>query len=116
MAKRHNFPGKLSTVTATIAASATTSGACDCGNMNIVGIITPAALTGTALTLKASVDGTNFFDVYDSGGTQVSVTVSTSRYISLVPSDLASMDYVKVVSGSAEAAEREIILIVRALS
>lgn len=77
-------------------------------------IQTPAALTGTAITFQASIDGTTYVPVYEVGGTNAySVTVSTSRAVALDHRVFAAVNYLKLVSGSAEAAARIIKVLIR---
>jgi len=104
----------IGTRTATIPNAGTTSPAVSLNGATLVGIITPAALTGTALTFQASPTLTGTYSpVYATGGTQVSYTVGTSRYIVIPAQDMAGVQFVKVVSGSTEAAARDITLVVR---
>lgn len=79
---------------------------------SVVAIITPAALTGTAVTFQGSVDGSTFVPVYNEG-TQYSVNVGTSRYVALNNALLGGVQSIKVVSGSAEAAERTIQVVLK---
>jgi len=116
MARKDDFANKLDSATVTIANGAQLSGALDCGGMSLVGIITPAALTGTAMTLQGSHDNSTFNDVNNSAGTQVSITVAASRFIALNPDDFVSFRYLKLKSGSAEGAERIIRCVLRARS
>jgi hypothetical protein len=99
--------------TVTIANGQTTSDALDCINGTVVGILTPAALTGTAFTFSVSADGVTYNTLYSDAGTAVSVTVAASRYIYLDPTVFAGVRYVKVISGSAEGAQRIITLVLR---
>jgi hypothetical protein len=115
MARFSNMPPSIEIQVAAIASSATTSDAINLAGMNLVGLVMPAAFTGTTVTFQASVDGTNYFDVYNTAGTQLSVTVGTSQYICLWPSDLASIKNLKLVSGATEAAARSITLVMRSL-
>lgn len=103
------------TETVTIANNATTSSAIDCRKMQLVGFYTPAALTGTAWSLQASHDGTNFFTVLDEGDAY-SKTMAASRYISVKPQLTAGMHYVKIVSGSTELGERSLVAVKRPVS
>lgn len=110
--------GQLHYGTVTIANGATTSGAIEtkAGNdMALVGIITPAALTGVAFTFTAChTDSAGTFNtVYNTAGTAYSVTVGTSRFIAIDPVDFAGVSFLKVVSGSAEGAARSIVLVFR---
>jgi hypothetical protein len=75
-----------------------------------VAILTPTALTGTTMTFQASVDGTNFYDVYN-GSSAYSLTVAASRYIALNPDVFQGVFYIRLVSGSAEGAARTIYVI-----
>lgn len=100
----------------TIASGATESTAAYLGGTRCVAIVTPSSITGTSLTLKGSFDGVNYFDLYNSSGTKLTITASSSQWIALVPADLAGAAFLKVVSGSAEAAERTITLVTRPLS
>lgn len=100
-------------ITVTIASGGTASGAARLDRAVPVGLITPAALTGTALTFQASADGTTYVPVYTTAGAAVSATVAASRYVPLDPATFRGALYLKVVSGSAEAADRAITLIVQ---
>ena len=61
----------------------------------------PAAWDAANLTFQTSGDGTNYFNVYDDSGTEVTVTASTSRRIRLEPSQWAGIQYIKIRSGTA---------------
>ncbi len=76
------------------------------------GMQMPAAFTGTVMYFQVSADnGTTFQDLYDATGTtRVSVTVTTSRSYDL-PSELTAWTHFKLVSGSAEGADRSIVVI-----
>ena len=101
----------FNTSTVTIESSGTTSSARDLNGLgNLVALVTPSTLTGTSFTFQASVDGSTYNNVYNEG-TQYSVTVAASRYVALDPAVFAGAQYVKVVSGSTEAAERTITLV-----
>lgn len=103
---------RASSTTVTIASSGTTSSAIDLGEWLLAGIITPAALTGTAFTFTASdtEDGT-YNTCYDSSGTAITVTAAASRHILLEPQTFAGGRWLKIVSGAAEAADRNITVV-----
>lgn len=103
---------KFFDLTATIAASGTKSNAIDLVGSDLIAVITPSAFTGVALTFEGSADGTTFVPLVDGAGAAVSVTVSTSDYVPL-PASVSTLRWVKVVSGSTEAAEREITLVTK---
>lgn len=71
------------------------------------GFILPAAFTGASVSFKVSVDGSNYFALYDSSNALISVTVTQGRAYSF-PIALFPWPFVKLVSASAEGAEREI--------
>lgn len=105
------------TRTVEIANGGTESGVIGIQDYAIAGVITPDALTGTALTFKAASakDGT-FVDVYDSDGNQVSATATADRAIGLSASEadaLAPWQWVKVVSNAPEAADRTLTLVLK---
>lgn len=100
----------------TVLSGAQLSDAFDCAGMSLIGLILPSALTSTALTIKASSTlGGTYNDVYNSSGSQFSVTVAASRFVSFSPSDFAALRYIKLNMGTAEGADRVIGLVVRAL-
>lgn len=97
------------TDTVTIANAGTTSTTLILeGGRTALAVVTPAALTGSTFTFQASADeGTTFSALYN-GGTQYSVAVNTSRYIALDRDVFAGVKYLRIVSGSSEAAARTI--------
>lgn len=108
-------PDKIVYKTVTIAAAGTTTAAIDIGGYQLVGISTPAALTGTAITLQVSpsIAGT-YQAAYNSAGA-ISYTVAASRYVAVTTNDTQGMRFIKLVSGSAEGAERSIVLHLKAM-
>jgi hypothetical protein len=95
---------------ATIAISTQTSTAISCGGLVLCGILLPAAFTGTALTFFASNDGTNFFQIYNTtSGTALSYTVTQGTYCAIDPKDFQGVQYLKIKSGSSEAAARTLV-------
>ena len=102
----------------TIAASGTTSDAINLSGLQVVAIETPSALTGTALTFTASVSlGGTYDAVREVGGAAAySVTMAASQWIPLNVNVFAGIPFVKIVSGSTEAAARTFNLICRPVS
>lgn len=78
----------------------------------IIGIVMPAAFTGTALTFQGSADGQLFQQVFDDTGAALSVTVAAGRCVGLDTKalPLASWAFIKLVSNAAEGADRVITL------
>jgi hypothetical protein len=76
-----------------------------------IGIVIPAAFTGTTLTFKASPTeaGTPVPVYYES--TLYSVTVAPDRHVSLNPNAFASVKFLQIVSNLAEGAERNLTLV-----
>lgn len=102
--------------TITILSGATASNAIDLGELAIVGIQLPAALTSTALTFTASdtLAGT-YNAVTKVDGTAYSIVVAAAKYVVIPPADLCGIHYLKVIAGSAEGADRDIILMLRSV-
>jgi hypothetical protein len=103
---------------ATIANGASLSGAVNLGNGGLAAIVMPSAWTAAVLTFQGSSDGTNFYNLYDDTGSEITATVSTSRIVALQPSLFAGLRYVKVRSGTSGAAvnqggERALVLLTR---
>jgi hypothetical protein len=60
----------------------------------------PAAWTAANLTFQTCGDGSNFFDLYDELGTEVTAVADASRRIRLEPSQFAAVAQIKVRSGT----------------
>lgn len=84
----------------TIANGASLSDAIRPNGAAMVGIEMPATWTTANLTFQVSVDGTTYNNLYDSTGTEVTVTAAASRYIQLNPASFEGFLYVKVRSGT----------------
>lgn len=71
------------------------------GGRKPVGVLVPASWTAADITFQSSVDGTNFYDVYDVDGAELTVTVASSRIVAIASGDSLCMGpYVKVRSGT----------------
>lgn len=92
-----------------IANTAQLSAAIPCGGMALVGIKFPAAFTGTTVTFEMcdTLAGT-YVPVYNSAG-PVSYTIAQGRYYAIDPKDFYGINFLKIKSGSAEAAGRTLI-------
>jgi hypothetical protein len=80
----------------------------------LTGIQMPAAWTAADITFQGSVDGVTFYDMFDSTGTEVDLTVAASRYVAINP-PIEVSPYIKVRSGTTgtpvnQAADRQVIL------
>ena len=89
----------------TIANGAWLTDAIDLDNEVLAAIKTPSAWTTAAISFQASIDGTNFDDLYDSGGTEVSIAsgnVAANRFVAFQSSLidlLRGVRYIKIRSG-----------------
>lgn len=88
---------------ATIAAGSSLSTAINVGNRVPVGMRMPSGWTTAVLTFQGSVDGTNFYDLYDDGGNEISATVAANRAVVLSASAFPSFPYLKIRSGTSSA-------------
>lgn len=98
--------------TAVIASSGTTSAAIDLGDDTLVGIIFPAAFTGTAVSLQMSdAIGGTYVTVQDGDGADLSLVATASKYVPINNLALTKgLRFIKIVSNDTEAAERTLIL------
>jgi hypothetical protein len=92
--------------------AASLSAAVPVGKAIPIGILIPAAWTTANITFQASVDDTNFVDVYNDIGTELSVTVGgAARFIALDQTYFLGFSSIKIRSGTtgtpvAQAADR----------
>lgn len=98
--------------TATIANAAQLSSAIENKYGAELGLVVPAAFTGTAVTFEVSADGTTYQGLYDTAGNAVSVTVAQGRSY-VLPSELLPWPYFKVKSGSAEGGARTLTVVIK---
>ena len=98
------------TLTASVAASGTTSGAFIVDGYSFGGVQCPASLTSTTITFTVSdtLAGT-YVALTDSAGTSISQTVAASKAFALPP-ELFAFKYAKLVCGSSEGAARDFVL------
>ena len=96
-----------------ISDNATNSSAAQCDGLLLSGIVFPAAMTGSTITFDFSFDGTNFVDVVETDGTEVSYTVTAGDVVRVDPSGwaFASPGFLRVTSSNSEAADRTLNLI-----
>jgi hypothetical protein len=112
----------------TIANGQTVSAAVDCrDDYNVVGIVIPTGFTGGTITFQGATDSGNsqfisddqldiskltFNPVVDTTGAAISFTVTTKpSHITISPLTLAGVRWIKIVSGSAEAAARQLVVV-----
>lgn len=87
---------------ATIANGASLSGAVDLRPYGSPArLVIPAAWTTANITVQTSYDGVNFNDLYDSLGTEYTVTVGgASRSVMLPLADFIGVEWIKLRSGT----------------
>ncbi len=97
--------------TVTIKAGQTLSDKLDLGNHTLCGIFAPA-MTGTSLSMKASIDGVHFGSMLDNAGAAITFAVSSSdRLDNINPLTTMGARYIQFVSNGTEAADRAITVI-----
>lgn len=109
MANNNSWQGNYNPAQAVVIASgATKSGVINLNGLALVGLYLPA-FTGTALTFEAcdTADGT-FVPVKVSGGSSLSYTIAGSTFVAIDPTPFQGISFLKLVSGSAEGADRTI--------
>lgn len=107
-----DYKNLINITTVTIASGATTSGIINLYGTRLVGLILPAAMTGTKITVQGSVDGTNFYTLYtDLGATKTEITFTANAFVALQPSATLPTQYVRFVSGASESAARSLIAV-----
>ena len=86
-----------------------------------VGIMMPSAWTAANLTFQGSFDNSDFGNMYDAAGGELTVTADTDVYIAVDPVDFVGVQYLKIRSGTAgtgvaQAAARTLNLFLRRVS
>lgn len=116
---------QLTQKTVTIASGASLSGAIsmhlDQNPQVPVALEMPATWTAAGLTFQASYDGVTYNNVYDDGGTELTLTVSSSRHVTLEPRYFVGIRYLKVRSGTSgtpvnQGGDRDINVLTRPVS
>jgi hypothetical protein len=98
--------------TFSITSGQTVSDAINLNNRTLLGLQF-ATFTGVAVTFQGSSDGITYVAVKDTAGASVSFTVASDTYVVIQPAILAGLKFVKLVSGSAEGANRTVTAIGR---
>lgn len=110
--------GNIYTEELTIANGEALSGGINMGGSRLFAIIMPAAWTAAGLTFMASVDGTNYYDLYTYNGIEFAAAAAADRYIVLEPEVFAAIKYIKVRSGTSatpvnQGADRTLTIVTR---
>lgn len=116
MSKASQYNGGIvEAIEATILSGQTKSAAIYTYGVTAVALEMPAAFTGSILTFETSTDGTTFQPAFNIKGIQVSFVCAAARNILIAAQDFFSVGYIKIVSGSAEAADRTIRIIPKSI-
>lgn len=91
-----------------IASGGTTSGAIDTEGYAVSGVYVPSAVNGTVFQLHCSYDGLTFRPVYINGSDDV-YQMAASKRVPVYPDDYRAR-FVKVVTGTAQTAERMFVV------
>lgn len=103
---------------AVIASAGSVSGTVLCGEGVPVALIMPAAWTAASITFQGSADNSTFNNLYDESGSEITFTVSTSRWVSIPATYFAGIRFLRLRSGTsgvpvAQAADRTITVVTR---
>lgn len=80
------------------------SGDVDLGPYRLGGIAIPSSwITATSITFQASADGTNWYNLFDEVGTEISIGVAASRLARLSLADWLSLRWLRLRSGTSGA-------------
>lgn len=100
--------------TATILNGQTTSAEIDLYGTQLAGLFMPAAFTGTSIKISAAATSGGTFMPVQSSGADFSLTVAASKYVPIENlAIMAGVRFIKLISGSTEAADRTITLSTR---
>lgn len=96
---------------ATILSGQQESSVIQCGGFVLCGVKIPAAFTGTTLTFEMcdTVGGT-YVPVNGVDGSAISYTVAQGNYYAIDPKDFQGINFLKIKSGSAEGADRALVV------
>jgi len=118
MSNVYEFPNVTCSVEFTIANGESLSAAAVIGGLSPAALIMPSAWTAANITMQASQDGTNFYNVYESDGNEYTITAAALRFILLQVADMPSVRWLKFRSGTSgtpvnQGAARTLTLVVR---
>lgn len=103
-----SIPNFKRTVSVTIAAGASLSGAGQKDGWRLVGYITDAAWDTQAVSFQASVNGTTYVNVYDAAAEYTQAGVTASTFHAVNPAVFEGANYIKVRSGTSGAAVNQV--------
>jgi hypothetical protein len=98
---RFNVTLEQDSVSTTIARGTSISAYVVCGGLHLSGIIMPSAWTPADITFQGSIDGENYYNIYDAAGNEYDILVDAGRYILLDVQAFRTPLYLKIRSGTA---------------
>jgi len=92
------------TITASIAATGTQSGAAELSGLCPIRLLVPSGWRSTAAAVRVliSEDGTTYRRLYDRYGTVLSIEMAADRAVQIDPNDFAGVSYIKLSSCTAQ--------------
>jgi hypothetical protein len=99
----------------TIPSGVTISASADLNNYIPVAVIIPTGTACNGLTFTGSIDGTNFYDIYQTDGTVASAAIASGTLVSLstISGFLNGVKYLKLKVDASGAAATQYTLITR---
>lgn len=101
---------RVSLFTVVIPSGGTESESIRIAGGSVSAVLFPAAMTGASVTFEASFNGNDWFPING-----VSVTVNTGEASPIDPTAVYAWPFIRVVSASAEGADRTIKVVVKEL-
>lgn len=104
----------VAVMTATITNGASVSAAVDLGASSICGLIVPASMEGTTLSIQGcDTSGGTYGTLYDANNNPATITFSATRYYYIDPLITAGWEFVKILASTTVAADRAVKLMTR---
>ena len=90
-----------------------TSSATHLEGFGMVGIIMPPTLTSTSMAFTGSQDNKNFYDLYNTAGELLVISIAPNRIVLFSPGDFVGINFIKLILNNNEAAIRSFKVISR---
>jgi hypothetical protein len=111
MPSAHDFVNRKCQTSVTIASGQTTSPEIDLAGTTLVGILFPTITSTTVKFQAASVSGGTYATLVDGAGNDISKTIASGKYLPLDPVNFRGVQFLKLIFGSSEGADRTLTLI-----
>jgi hypothetical protein len=94
-----------SIITGTFSIGQSQTGIIQLNELTLCGLTTGSNLSGSVLSFLVSLDGSNFYPLYDSSSAEVTISVSAaSRAYAVDPSSFYSWNFIKLREGTSASA------------